>query len=109
MFIRKPLTVLLSVVALNLLLAGQVLAGYSYNGRDFSHVPGGDTVAVCDREFDGRNAYAAYSYGSQPASGGIVTDTNGAGSDGCGKESPNGRIHDHRTCEAGNCTDPSNH
>lgn len=105
MFTRRSLIVFLSVLALSLLLVGPVIAGVSYNGSDYSTVPGGDSVSICDFERDFRNAYANYRDASGPRS---VSDSDGAGGS-CGGRGLVGAIQFHTACEGGNCTDPSYH
>lgn len=96
---RQKMMLIAAIFALGLLVASPVFAGYSYNGNDFSYVPGGDALVICDREADGRNAYAVSNVGN-------VTDGNGTGS-GCGSRGVGPALNYHATCEGGNCTDRS--
>lgn len=97
-----------SFVAFTFLLGvvGPINAGaytsYSYYGSDYSYNSASNTtVYACDNSANGVSAYAEY---YTPTSGPIrIYDGNG-NSSGCGVQSPNGGVVQHRVCQAvGQC------
>lgn len=82
----RSMMVFTCVLALALLLsASPVLAVKVYQGRDYAvtkdHLR---RVQICDREWDGHDAYTKYQIGNSAGAYGWKYDTNGA-SDGCSR------------------------
>lgn len=110
MFPRKAIKLFLFVLACTSLIAAPALTEPRYQGNDVSYASNSPTyVQICDRERDGRTAFASY-WASGNAVAGYVEDHNGADS-GCSSEAPSfGSIQWHKTCEpVAGCTRESYH